>query len=591
MKDIFKLLAVGKELRGKYLLVALLTSLFSLFTIIIPLLSGWAIDEMKLGTESNIKYLVILATGIFLLDLAQTILSNINGYVGDQIQVKLQKILSIKYYEHLLTLPQSYFDTELSGKIISRLNRSITQVTGFIQSMSNNFLQFIFSTVLSLIVVAIYSWPVALMLFMLYPVFIVLTVRSSGKWQKFQKIKNEHTDIASGRFAESISQVKVVKSYIQEKREINFFNKHFGIVERTNVPQSKHWHKEDVKRRLVLNIIFYGVYLFIFYQGAKGVLSPGQAVALILYAMNIRIPIFTISWLVEQTQRAVADSRDYFEVMNIKPDIKDNEGSVKLEIDKPKIVFEDVNFEYDKNKAIIKGVSFEINPDEKVALVGESGEGKTTLTNLLLRLYEPNSGRILIDGTDIRNVTQKSLRSNIGVVFQDPNLFSGTINENITYSNKNATKDEVVKAAKAANAHEFITKLENGYDTEIGEKGLKLSGGQKQRIAIARAILKDAPILILDEATSSLDSKSEILVQEALEHLMKDRSTIIIAHRLSTIQSVDKIVAIKNGKVSESGTPRELAKKSGIYSKLLALQTATSVEERQKALSKFGIIE
>jgi ATP-binding cassette, subfamily B, bacterial len=512
MKYIFRILVVGRELWRQYAAISLLTSLLSVASIITPLFSGWAIDEIRKGPDANLQFALWLAVGIFLLDVAQTLISNWNGYIGDQVSVKLQKILSRQYYAHLLSLPQSYFDTELTGKIINRLNRSITQITSFIQMMSNNFLQFIFSTVLSLIAVAIISWPVALMLFLLYPIFTYMTVRSSGKWQAYQKTKNEHTDIASGRFAEAIGQVRVVKSYVQEKRELSFFLKHFSIVEKTNRPQSAHWHKQDVRRRLVLNIIFFGVYAFIFVEGARGSFTPGEAVTLILYAMNIRIPIFTISWLVEQTQRAVADSKDYFRVMGISPDIADAAGAKSLKISEPTITFRDVWFSYDAKKDIIKGISFEIAPSKKVALVGESGEGKTTLTNLLLRLYEPQKGVIYIDGQDIAVVTQSSLRQRIGVVFQDPSLFSGTIRENLTYGVAQTTEKQMIDAAKAANAHEFIVKLEKGYETEIGERGLKLSGGQKQRLAIARALLKDAPILVLDEATSSLDSKSELLV-------------------------------------------------------------------------------
>jgi ATP-binding cassette subfamily B protein len=590
MRNIFRILRVGRELWRSYLAISILTSLLSLSTIVIPYLSGRAIDEIRKGTGADIELAVWLAVGIFLLDLSQTLLSNWNGYIGDQVSARLQVILSKKYFSHLMTLPQSYFDTELTGKIINRLNRSITQVTGFIQMMSNNFLQFIFSTVLSLVVVAFYSWQVALMLFALYPIFTYMTVRSSGKWLSFQKIKNEHMDIASGRFAEAVGQVKVVKSFAQEKHELSYFAKHFAVFEKTNRPQSAHWHKQDIKRRVILNVIFFAVYLYIFVQGAKGMFSPGEAVALILYAMNIRIPIFTISWLVEQTQRAVADSRDYFEVMNIESHIVDDPSAKELRVTSPNIRFDEVHFGYDDGKDIIKGISFEIDAAKKVALVGESGEGKTTLTNLLLRLYEPQSGSIEIDGQNILSVKQASLRKQIGVVFQEPNLFSGTIRENIVYGKPKATTKQIEKAAKDANAHEFIQKLEKGYDTEIGERGLKLSGGQKQRLAIARALLKDAPILVLDEATSSLDSKSELLVQEALERLMKNRTTIIIAHRLSTIQNVDTIISIKNGVVDEMGSPAELAKSGGIYSRLLEVQTARSSEERQKALAKFGIV-
>jgi ATP-binding cassette subfamily B protein len=590
MKNIFQILISGRELWRSYWAIGALTSLNSIFSIILPLLSGWAIDEIRNGTGADVRYVLLLATGVFVIDFSQTFINNLNGYIGDQVQVKLQRLLSNRYYEHLMTLPQSYFDTELTGKIISRLNRSIAQLTSFIHSMTNNFLQFILSTVLSLVVVALYSWQVALLLFSLYPIFIWLTVRSSGTWLAYQKTKNDHTDIASGRFAEAVAQIKVVKSYIQEKRELSYFDHHFSIVQKTNKPQSVHWHKQDIKRRLVLNVIFYLVYLFIFYQGAKGQLSPGEAVTLILYAMNIRIPIFTISWLVEQTQRAIADSKDYFEIMSIEPAIADKPDASALRIMQPTIMFDGVAFAYDKGKDVIKDVSFSLKSGEKAALVGESGEGKSTLVNLLMRLYEPKRGSIEVDSVNISDVTQKSLREHIGVVFQEPNLFSGTIRENIAYARVDATDSEIKKAAQAANAHEFISGFEKGYDTEIGERGLKLSGGQKQRIAIARAILKDAPILILDEATSSLDSKSELLVQEALERLMKDRTTLIIAHRLSTIQNVDTIIALKGGRVAEEGSPRSLAKQDGIYAKLLAVQTARSAEERQKALAKFGIV-
>lgn len=587
MKHIWRILRFTSSLWPYYVAVSVLSIITSVMNLLIPLLSGWAIDEIRAGTAADVRYVVILATGIFLLDLGGTFVNNINGYFGDQMAAKLQKILSKRYFQHLLTLPQQYFDTELSGKIINRLNRSINQIVGFMQMFSNNFLQFLFSTVLALAIVAFYSWQIALLLLSLYPIYIWMTVRTSGKWQKYQARINNHLDISSGRFAESINQVKVVKSFIQERRELSFFTRHFQNVVDITRPQSKYWHTQDVYRRLVLNVIFYAIYLFIFVQGAKGVFTPGQAVALILYAMQIRIPIFTISFLVENTQRAVADSKDYFEVMNVRPTITDKPQATKLSVTKGAVEFNNVGFSYD-DKKVIKGFTASIQPDSKIALVGESGEGKTTLTNLLMRLYEPQEGDITIDGTDIADVTQESLRRSIGTVFQEPALFSGTIKENISYSSESASDKEIEQAAKAANAHEFISKLEKGYDTEIGERGLKLSGGQKQRIAIARALLKDAPILILDEATSSLDSKSEQMVQEALKRLMKGRTTVIIAHRLSTIEHVDTIITIKNGSVDEVGTPKQLAKTDGIYSQLLSLQRGDS-ESSKKKLQRYEI--
>jgi ATP-binding cassette subfamily B protein len=589
MKHIWRLLGSAKELRKYYIAVSLLSVLASLMQIVTPLLTGAAVDEIGKGTTARVGFVIAIAVGLFLLDFFGNVVNNFNGYLGDQLSTRLQRTLSQRYFEHLLKLPQAYFDKELSGKIINRLNRSIGQITNFMQMFSNNFLQFVITTIFALVAVALISWQVSIMLFLLYPIYIIMTVKTSGVWMDYQKKKNLHIDIASGRFAESISQLKVVKSFIRERQELSFFHKQWGTVVDTNKPQSRYWHIRDFQRRFVLNIIFLAVYGYVFYAAAKGWMSPGQAVALVLLAQQIRIPIFTISFLVESTQRAVADSKDYFEIMSLDPEIADKPGAAKLVVPKGKIEFKDVTFAYDANTPVLKGLNFDIQPDSKVALVGESGEGKTTITNLVLRMYEVSGGTIAIDGQDISSITQQSLRQNIAVVFQEPALFSGTIRENIAYGRPKASLQQIEAAAKAANAHEFIKGFEKAYDTEIGERGLKLSGGQKQRIAIARALLKDAPILILDEATSSLDSKSERAVQEALQYLMKGRTTLIIAHRLSTIQAVDQIITLRKGKVDEVGSPEQLARSGGIYAQLLELQQ-TGGESTKKRLQKFELI-
>ncbi|MBP7807634.1 ABC transporter ATP-binding protein [Candidatus Saccharibacteria bacterium] len=589
MKYVMRILGYARELRPYYVAIGILTIISSLTMLLVPIISGRAIDEIGQGTSARLSYVIWLAVGLFVLDVSATFLNNISGYLGDQMAAKLNKVLSERYYKHLLTLPQSYFDKELSGALINRLSRSVQQLSNFMNMFSNNFLQFIFSTIFALIAVTYYSWQVAALLFALYPIYIWMTVRTSNTWQEYQKEKNHNYDIASGRFAEAITQIKVIKSFVQERRELKFFQKYIQKAVAINKPQSRFWHERDVRRRLALNVIFFGVYMFIFTQAVNGQLTAGDAVALILLAQQIRIPIFTISFLVESVQRAVADSRDYFEVMNVSPDITDVPGARKLRVKHGAISFQDVAFGYDEKHTILTGISLDVKPDTKIALVGESGEGKTTLTNLLLRLYEPQTGYIKIDGQDVSQVTQKSLRENIGVVFQDPALFSGTIKENIGYAQEKTDNAAIIAAAKAANAHEFISKLENGYDTEIGERGLKLSGGQKQRIAIARALLKDAPILILDEATSSLDSKSEQMVQEALERLMKGRTTLIIAHRLSTIQNVDMIVTLRGGTIDEIGSPAALAGSNGIYAQLLALQHGKKTEQVKKKLQSFDI--
>jgi ATP-binding cassette, subfamily B, bacterial len=588
MRNLFKILKSVPELRKYYWAVSLMSLGLSAMSILVPVLSGRAIDELRKGEASSLKYLVTIALIIFALDLSQTIFSNINGHIGDMLAVRLKKILSSRYYEHLLVLPQSYFDNELSGKIINRLQRSIVQIVNFVQMYSNSFLQFVVTTVLSLAAVAWYSVPVAVLLFMLYPIFIIMTVKSSGKWQEYQGEINTLSDEATGRFVESIGQVKVVKSYSAEARELKYFGRRFNKIIDLTRPQSIYWHQQDVKRRLILNAIFFGVYVVIFVQAGTQSISPGQAVALMLHAMNIRIPIFTISWLVENTQRAVADSKDYFEVMDLPADKESASSRDELKVTKGVVKFDKVSFSYSKDKAMLENLDFILDGGSRTALVGESGEGKTTISNLMLRFYKSQSGTITIDGQRLDDVSLKSLRKNISVVFQEASLFSGTIRENIAYARPTATDEQVQAAAKAANAHEFITALEKGYESEIGERGLKLSGGQKQRIAIARAILKNAPILILDEATSSLDNKSEKVVQEALDRLMQGRTTLIIAHRLTTIASVDKIITIKKGKIDEIGSPSVLAKSGGIYSELLALQSGDT--RYKKKLAKYELV-
>lgn len=571
------------------MLISIFTIILSLSQLMQPLIAGRLIDMLKDSVPPELSTVVFLVLLLFIQDAGSGLLNNFNGYLGDRMGAKLQAHLSTKYFTHLLSLPQAYFDHELSGKIIGRLNRGTQQISQFITMFSNAFLQFVLTTFLSLGLAFRYSWLVAVQLALLYPIFIFMTIKSSTKWQEWQAERNTALDIAAGRFAEAIAQIKVVKSFRRELGEESFFNKYLAKFVSIGIPQSKYFHKRDVERRLILAIIFLGVYLTIFLQARTGAISAGQAVALILLAMQIRIPIFTISFLVEGTQRAIADSKDYFSVMEEIPAQPDAPNAKVLKVKKGQISFSQVSFGYDDESLVLKDITVDIPAGKRTALVGESGEGKTTMTSLLMRLYSASGGRISIDGVEIDQVTQKSLREQIGVVFQEPALFSGSIKSNIAYANPKASIEQITVASKAANAHEFIEKLENGYDTEIGERGLKLSGGQKQRIAIARAILKNAPILVLDEATSSLDNKSELLVQEALETLMKNRTTIIIAHRLSTIQNVDQIVTIKGGKVDEIGSPEVLAKTNGVYAKLLGLSHLKSAEDVKKALQEFDL--
>ncbi len=584
MKPIGRILKFAGHLWPYYLGISIASVFMALLNQVQPLLTKAAIDRLPTvaGGQSDFLPVLFIVLAIFASDVGATLVSNVAGYYGDIMSVKLRYFLSTKYYDHLLELSQKYYSSELTGKIINRLSRSITGVTDFINMFANNFLQFLLTTAFTLIIVARYSLVVAFLFAILYPIFLWLTSRTSTKWQGYQKDINEASDIASGRFAEVVGEIKVAKSYTSEKIESSFFKKTLKKTIQLTFPQSKLWHQQDVYRRLVLNVIFGLVYIYIFYEAVQGNFTVGETVLLIQYGVLIRIPIFSMSFLVDRTQRAIADSKDYFEAMEVEAEVLDELNAKKLAVKKSEIDFEQVSFAYEEGQPVLKQVSFKVEPGSKLALVGESGEGKTTISNLLLRLYDPTDGNILIDSQDVKGVTQRSLRENIAVVFQDPTLFSGTVRENIAYGRPSASQKNVEAAAKAANAWTFIQKLPQGLDTLVGERGMKLSGGQKQRIAIARAILKDAPILILDEATSSLDSKAEHEVQLALEKLMQGRTTIIIAHRLSTIAEVDKIVTLKNGQVDEIGSPAELSKTDGIYAQLLQLQNRTDASTKKK---------
>ncbi len=591
MTVLIKVLGYARNLWPYYVGIVFFSVLMSLTALATPFLIKEATDLVVRSIQSgnaDVQTALWIAAWLFLVDVANTLFTNWGGYLGDVMSAKLKKQLSERYFTHLLKLPQSYYDKELTGTIINRLNRTIFEVTQFANMFANNFFQMFLTMFLSLVIVLFYSWELALLLLVLYPLFMWLTTLTSKKWQAWQNEKNLATDLASGRFAEVIAQMRVVKSFIQETLEFRHFERHFQKTIDVTYKQSKYWHNMDILRRFVLNLIFFAIFAYLFVFTVKGNFSIGEMVLLIQLINMMRFPIFNMSFIVDSTQKAMAGSRDYFTVMEIEPSIADTDHAKALEVDSGEVRFDRVSFGYTTTEQVLYDISFTASPGKKLALVGESGEGKTTITSLLLRLYEPSKGTITIDGTDITSIRQTSLREHIGVVFQDPALFSGTIRENIAYAKPHANDEDVIAAAKAANAFEFIEKLELGLDTQIGERGLKLSGGQKQRIAIARAILKDAPILLLDEATSSLDSRAEKQVQGALDHLMNGRTTIIIAHRLSTIAHVDQIITLKNGRIDETGSPSELAQTGGIYAQLLELQMGTT-ESAKKRLKQFEI--
>ena len=625
MSSLLRIVRFTRSLTPLYLAIIAASVLTAVANLAVPFIIGRATDTVAgavggdLATGDAVRTVLWLAGALLAVELATTVVSNVGGWFGDVMANRLRTILSVRYYDKLLHLPQRWFDTELTGTIVARLNRSIAEISQFAKTMSNSFATMLITTAAVLGISAFYFWPLALLLIIVFPIYVWLTSLTSVKWQKLEREKNTEIDVASGRFAEVIGQIRVVKSFVRERGELGDFSRRFRSTDATTRAQSTHWHSMDVLRRAVLNIIFFAVYAIIFTRTVQGHFTLGEMVLLIQLMSMARQPVESMSWVIDASQRAIAGSKDYFRVMATPVDARTASmlaaqadadgaggadgadgtgaeeprrapgsaavGTLESVPGAPVIAFRGVDFAYEDGEDVLHGIDFAVDRGEKVALVGESGGGKSTIVNLLLGLYEPREGRVEVGGLDTEQLPLDALRSRIGVVFQDASLFSGTIAENIAYGRPGASQEEVADAARRANADAFIRRFPGGYEQLIGERGLKLSGGQRQRIAVARAILKDAPVLVLDEATSALDTKAERQVQRGLDELMEGRTSLIIAHRLSTIASVDRIVTLEDGRIDEIGTPAELAASGGIYAQLLALQDSGQT----KRLAKFGI--
>ncbi|APA73228.1 ABC transporter ATP-binding protein [Corynebacterium pseudotuberculosis] len=612
MRSILRILRSASALWPFYLGVIFSAVLVAVLALATPFIIKDATDTIvsavngEMSVEKATPHVMWLAVALLIAQLANTAFTNIGGYTGDVMAARLRQILSTRYFAKLLGMPQRYFDDQVTGTIIARLDRSITSITQALQAMSNNFFPMIITVVAVLGISASYYWPLAVLLAIIIPVYMWLTSLTSKKWQIIEGQKMNRLTLRVVVFAEVVSQVKVVKSFVAEVRELKGFSHKYAKTVEFTRKQSTFWHLMDALRGGAMNLIFFGIYLVLFYRTLHGHFSLGDMVLLIQLVNMARMPMTMMSWVVDTTQRAIAGSKDYFEVMEkdleatVNPDIAaattaSNEPNLRHSTispisprgDQPVVEFSNVSFSYNEGEQVLNNVSFAAGQGQRIALVGESGGGKSTIVNLLLGLYQPSKGRLSVCGKEVSELSSEQLRASVGVVFQESSLFSGTIRENIAYSHPDATLEEVVGVAKRANAHDFISAFPHGYDTLIGERGLRLSGGQKQRIAVARAMLKDAPVLVLDEATSALDTKSEIAVQTGLEELMVGRTTIIIAHRLSTIADVDTIITLRDGTVDEIGSPAELAHSGGIYAELLAL-TADASEANKEKLKKFG---
>lgn len=588
MQNIFKIIKISKPLHPIVAVIGVLIVTTSVLDLIPPILSKFIVDEIgkqiKNGSGDLQRLIILILIG-FSLSFIATILTSASNRLGDHFAGRLKQFLTEKFYDKVLTLPQSYFDSEISGKIVNQLNRAIDTTLNFINGSTNFILPMFLQSVFTITVLAHYNLPIAIFVFILFPIYLSLSYYSTKKWGMREVEKNKYEDLNRGRITEVVGNIKLVKSFLGEKNEFAFISANLSTINRIYAKQSWTFHLFDFARNLSLILIILGIDIVAFLSAFHGNITIGTLVLIIQLVDQARRPLFAMSFILTNIQQAESGSKEYFEVLELPAAENYKKKENVKTIKNPTIEFKNVVFKYEKSENVLDNVSFKIPPREKVALVGHSGQGKTTIVNLICKFYNPTGGDILLSGKSYKNLSHQFVRDNIALVFQESELFSTSIAENVAYGKQDAKKSEIEKALKLANAWEFVQKLPNGIESEVGERGVRLSGGQKQRIQIARAILKNAPILILDEATSSLDAKSENEVQVALENLMRDKLVIIVAHRFSTIQNVNKVIVIDQGKIVDSGNPQELSTHKGIYADLLHYQ----IEGNKKLLEKFEI--
>lgn len=565
-----RMVAYLRPYTGRIIIALVATALSAGLSLVFPLVIERVVDSVL--TEGNIELLdqiTIILLGVFLFrsftSLIETYLLN---WVGERIVMDVRQNL----YAHLQSLSMGFYTQIRTGELISRISNDVTVMRTVLTNNINTLLQQTLVMIGAIIVMFSLNWRLSTFIIGLIPLIIVIGF-SFGYY--LRKISAEVQEELAGStvVAEEVFQgIREVKSFVREPYEIERYNS--AIMRTFNV----------AIRLLRVRSIFgpmmgflgFGSLAGILWFGGREVLaerlSAGELIAFLVYGLTVAGSFSSLIGLYSQFQEALGATRRVFQLMDTPPDVQDASNPTELTNVKGHIKLENVHFSYDEDTEILHNVNLDIASGEIIALVGPSGAGKSTLFNLIPRFYDPEHGTICLDDHDLREVSQASLRQQIGIVPQETMLFGGTIRENILYGRLDASEDEMIEAAKAANAHDFITEATKGYDTVVGERGVRLSGGQRQRIAIARAILKDPRILLLDEATSSLDNESEHLVQEALGRLMQNRTTIIIAHRLSTIGIADRIAVLQSGKIIELGTHKELIKQDGLYAKLYEMQ-------------------
>ncbi len=570
MRNYKRLLIYIKPYLGRFGLAIICIIIASGANLYLP----WIIKDMidKVLAEKDMAMLNIISVSIVVVFAIRGFFyywqSYLVSYIGQRVVVDVREVMFRKFQR----MPMAYFDKHQTGETMSYLTNDV----GAIQSalVDNLIEMFTESSVLvgSIAMMLYLDWKLTLLTLITVPL-VGSAMRIFGKKIKSSSrvIQEKLADITS-LLQESISSIRVVKSFVRENYEID----RFRVENELNFKATmKNVQQTSLLTPTVEFLAAVAVTLIVWFGGyevVNGIMSAGALVAFLTYAVNLANPVKRLSRIYGKLQKAMAAIDRIFGVLDLKETVNDKPNAIELPQVKGNVSVENVTFSYDGTHNALENVSFEVKSGQMIAFVGPSGAGKSTIANLIPRFYDVTSGAIKIDGFDIRDVKVDSLREQIGIVPQETLLFSTTVMENIRYGRLDATDDEVIAAAKAANADKFIRDLPEGYQTKIGERGLNLSGGQRQRMAIARAMLKNPQILILDEATSALDTESEKIVQSALDELMKGRTSFVIAHRLSTIFAADKIFVIDKGKICESGTHKELLELGGVYSNLYNIQ-------------------